>query len=310
MEIDLRGKRPSLDFDQLHPGDILPLKVRGVAVTAESEVSVSVETVSPLEIKSGSVRINYGGESTAFISAVDASPYVMELAVDESEVAGVPSVYSESALLMTFGSAVTDENAPTLEHSEIGVLPGFVRRVTDRVFVIPLAVKTFALAGGFDPIAPAEITVEETEAGDATTRAEYLLSFSDVPDGGFWIIYDDDAESGKLHHSASGWEIERNLIGSAITGYKVYAVERNPNVFSLIANAPGESGPVTVSTHFLAPSGFTAELDLTELNLRASLAGIRAESCILSVKVDGVTVFSDLMPLMRLFDGGFLNVSP
>jgi len=308
MEIDLRGKRPALDFDKLYAGDVMPLTVRGVTLTEESVVGVTVETITPLSINSGSVRINHGGFSTAFVSAKDASPYVLELAIDESDVAGIPSAYNDSALLLTYGAAVPDESAPTFEHSEIGVLPGFVRRVSDRVFVIPLALSKFALTGAFDAIEPVTLELEELEEGDETTRAEYMLSFSGRVDEGFFRLSASTSKTAKIHHSASAWEIERAMVAAGITAYKVYLALEDPREFAIVANAAGALPDLTVESHFVAPSGFTSTLDLSDLTLRASLAGIQSQSCILSVVVDGVTVFSDLLPLMRLFDGGLLNV--
>jgi hypothetical protein len=308
MEIDLRGKRPALDFDKLYAGDVMPLTVRGVTLTEESVASVMVETITPLRINSGSVRINHGGFSTAFVSAKDASPYVLELAIDESDVAGIPSAYNDSALLLTYGAAVPDETAPTFEHSELGVLPGFVRRVSDRVFVIPLALSKFSLTGAFDAIEDVTITVDEIEEGDDETRAEFSISFSGTPDGGFWLISDSTGSTGKLHHSASAREIEKALSDAGISGFRVYVATESPQSFFLVADSPGVVETPIVESHFVAPSGFTATLDLSDLTLRASLAGIQSQSCILSVVVDNVTVFSDLIPLMRLFDGGLLNV--
>jgi hypothetical protein len=306
MEIDLRGRRPVLDFDRLYPGGIMPLKVRGVAVAEESEVEVTVEAITPLRINSGSVRIGHDDEFTLFIPASDVSPFVMEIAVDESDIACIPRVYGDRAVLLQFADAVADEDAPTFEHSEMGELSRFVRRVSDRSFLVLLEASTFALTGSFEPIEAVTVEVEEIEEGDDETRAEFIISFSDVPDGGFFRISDSTGSTDKLHYSASAWEIEKALIDDGITGYQVYQVASNPAAFSVVADFPGVVETPEVETRFASPVGFTAELDLSELTLRASLAGVTSETCFLAVKVDGVTVFSDMIPLMRLFDGGLL----
>ena len=75
MDIELRGKRPVVDFDKVNAGDVLPITVRGVDAVDGDDVEVIVETPVPLRIGSGKVRINAVGESTRWIDADDLSHF-------------------------------------------------------------------------------------------------------------------------------------------------------------------------------------------------------------------------------------------
>jgi hypothetical protein len=57
MDIDLRGKRPVVDFDKDNAGDDMPVTVRGVYVADCDDVEITIETPVPLRIGSGKVRI-------------------------------------------------------------------------------------------------------------------------------------------------------------------------------------------------------------------------------------------------------------
>lgn len=303
MDIDLRGKRPIVDFDTINAGDVLPLIVRGVDVVDGDDVEVIVETPTPLRIESGKVRINAVGESTRWIDADDLSPYVLGLALNEALTDVTTEVKSDSVVLY-FDANIQDGDAPVLEHSGLGELPDFVTRKGQRVFVIRLEVVTLALEGSFFALDPAEFTMTEVEAGSVTDRAEYILELSDYPDFGFFRINSGTDMTDELYWQAGAWEISRALRAAHIDGFSVFANQANPPAFRILADEVGITPALTVESLLFGPIGFEASIDLSELSLRAGLAGIRSMTCNFVVRVNGITVFSNLFPLSRLIRGG------
>lgn len=303
MDIDLRGKRPVVDFDKVNAGDVLPITVRGVDVADGDDVEVIVETPVPLRIGSGKVRINAVGESTRWIDADDLSPYVLGLALNEALTDVTAEVKSDSVVLY-FDTNISDGDAPALEHSGLGELPDFVTRNGQRVFVIRLEVVTLALEGTFLELDAAEFTMTQVQAGGASDRGEYTLDLSDYPDFGFFRIKSGSNITDQLYWQASAWEISRALKAASITGFSVYATTANPPQFQILADAVGVITAPTVESFLFGPGGFEATLDLSELSLRAGLAGLRSMACNFVVRVNGLTVFSDLFPLSRLIRGG------
>jgi hypothetical protein len=303
MDIDLRGKRPVVDFDKVNAGDVLPVTVRGVDVADGDDVEVTIETPVPLRIGSGKVRITAVGESTRWIDADDLTPYVLGLALNEALTDVTTEVKSDSVVLY-FDTNIQDGDAPVLEHSGLGELPDFVTRKGQRVFVIRLEVVTLALEGTFLELDAAEFTMTEIELGGVADRGEYALALSDYPDFGFFRIKSGNSITDQLYWQASAWEISRALKAASITGFSVYATTANPPEFRILADAVGVIPALTVESFLFGPNGFEATLDLSELSLRAGLAGVRSMTCNFVVRVNGLTVFSDLFPLSRLIRGG------
>ena len=303
MDIDLRGKRPVVDFDKVNAGDVLPVTVRGVDVADGDDVEITIETPVPLRIGSGKIRINAVGESTRWIDADDLTPYVLGLALNEALSDVTTEVKSDSVVLY-FDTNIQDGDAPVLEHSGLGELPDFVTRKGQRVFVIRLEVVTLALEGTFLELDAAEFTITEVEAGGVSDRGEYALALSDYPDFGFFRIKSGNNITDQLYWQASAWEISRALKAASITGFSVYATTANPPEFRILADAVGVIPALTVESFLFGPNGFEASLDLSELSLRAGLAGVRSMTCNFVVRVNGLTVFSDLFPLSRLIRGG------
>ena len=99
MDIDLRGKRPVVDFDKVNAGDVLPVTVRGVDVADGDDVEITIETPVPLRIGSGKIRINAVSESTRWIDADDLTPYVLGLALNEALTDVTTEVKSDSVVL-------------------------------------------------------------------------------------------------------------------------------------------------------------------------------------------------------------------
>ena len=303
MDIDLRGKRPVVDFDKVNAGDVLPVTVRGVDVADGDDVEITIETPAPLRIGSGKVRINAVSESTRWIDADDLTPYVLGLALNEALSDVTTEVKSDSVVLY-FDTNIQDGDAPVLEHSGLGELPDFVTRKGQRVFVIRLEVVTLALEGTFLELDAAEFTMTEIELGGVSDRGEYALALSDYPDFGFFRIKSGNNITDQLYWQASAWEISRALKAASITGFSVYATTANPPEFRILADAVGAIPALTVESFLFGPNGFEASLDLSELSLRAGLAGVRSMTCNFVVRVNGLTVFSDLFPLSRLIRGG------
>ena len=303
MDIDLRGKRPVVDFDKVNAGDVLPVTVRGVDVVDGDDVEITIETPSPLRIGSGKVRITAVGESTRWIDADDLTPYVLGLALNEALTDVTTEIKSDSVVLY-FDTNISDGDAPVLEHSGLGELPDFVTRKGQRVFVIRLEVVTLALEGTFLELDAAEFTMTEVEAGGVADRGEYSLALSDYPDFGFFRIRSGTDVTDQLYWQSGAWEISRALKAAYIDGFSVYATTANPPEFRILADAVGVIPALTVESFLFGPNGFEASLDLSELSLRAGLAGVRSMTCNFVVRVNGLTVFSDLFPLSRLIRGG------
>jgi hypothetical protein len=303
MDIDLRGKRPVVDFDKVNAGDVLPVTVRGVDVVDGDDVEITIETPSPLRIGSGKVRITAVGESTRWIDADDLTPYVLGLALNEALTDVTTEIKSDSVVLY-FDTNIQDGDAPVLEHSGLGELPDFVTRKGQRVFVIRLEVVTLALEGTFLELDAAEFTMTEVEAGGVADRGEYSLALSDYPDFGFFRIRSGTDVTDQLYWQSGAWEISRALKAAYIDGFSVYATTANPPEFRILADAVGVIPALTVESFLFGPNGFEASLDLSELSLRAGLAGVRSMTCNFVVRVNGLTVFSDLFPLSRLIRGG------
>ena len=303
MDIDLRGKRPVVDFDKVNAGDVLPVTVRGVDVADGDDVEITIETPVPLKIGSGEVRITAVGESTRWIDADDLTPYVLGLALNEA-LSDVTTEIKSDSVVLYFDTNIQDGDAPVLEHSGLGELPDFVTRKGQRVFVIRLEVVTLALEGTFLELDAAEFTMTEIELGGVSDRGEYALALSDYPDFGFFRIKSGNNITDQLYWQASAWEISRSLKAASITGFSVYATTANPPEFRILADAVGVIPALTVESFLFGPNGFEATLDLSELSLRAGLAGVRSMTCNFVVRVNGLTVFSDLFPLSRLIRGG------
>lgn len=304
MEIDLRGKRPTVDFDRLTVGDVLPLTVRGIDTGDSGTVQVKVDTVSPLKIRSGKVRINYGVDASRWIDAQELSPYVLAKALQQADIGSEVREVSRGVLI-EFGETVLDANAPTLEHDDLGTLSSFVRRVDSTSFLVVIEVSTLAFEGTFTDLSAATMSVTTVASGNASTKARFTVAFSDYPDGGYYLL-SDGVGVARLHWQASPWEIERSLVDAGITNLQCFERNTEPPSFSLVGDTVGAVAAPTVESHLYGPIGFTAELDLSALALRAALAGVQSESCIFSVKVNGVTVYSELTPLAKLFEGGRL----
>ena len=303
MDIDLRGKRPVVDFDTVNAGDVLPVTVRGVDAVDGDDVEITIETPVPLKIGSGEVRITAVGESTRWIDADDLTPYVLGLALNEA-LSDVTTEIKSDSVVLYFDTNIQDGDAPALEHSGLGELPDFVTRKGQRVFVIRLEVVTLALEGTFLELDAAEFTMTEIQAGGASDRGEYALALSDYPDFGFFRIKSGNKITDQLYWQAGAWEISRALKAASITGFSVYATTANPPEFRILADAVGVIPALTVESFLFGPNGFEATLDLSELSLRAGLAGVRSMTCNFVVRVNGLTVFSDLFPLSRLIRGG------
>lgn len=303
MDIDLRGKRPVVDFDKINAGDVLPITVRGVDAVDGDDVHIIIKSPVPLRIGSGKIRITAVGESTRWIDADDLSPYVLGLALNEALTDVITDVKADSVVLY-FDANISDGDAPVLEHSGLGELPDFVTRKGQRVFVIRLEVVTLALDGAFLELDAAEFTMTEVVAGNVSDRGKYTLALSDYPDFGFFRIKSGNNITDQLYWQASAWEISRALKAASITGFSVYATTANPPQFQILADVAGVITAPTVESFLFGPGGFEATLDLSELSLRAGLAGVRSMACNFVVRVNGLTVFSDLFPLSRLIRGG------
>jgi hypothetical protein len=303
MDIDLRGKRPVVDFDKVNAGDVLPITVRGVDAVDGDDVDIIIETPVPLRIGSGKIRINAVGESTRWIDADDLSPYVLGLALNEA-LSDVTTDVKADSVVLYFDANISDGDAPVLEHSGLGELSDFVTRKGQRVFVIRLEVVTLALEGVFIELSPASITMTEVQAGGSAARGEYTLVLSDYPDFGFFRILSGTDVTDQLYWQSGAWEISRALRAAHIDGFSVFATQSDPPEFQILADEVGVIPALTVESFLFGPSGFEATLDLSELSLRAGLAGVRSMTCNFVVRVNGLTVFSDLFPLSRLIRGG------